>query len=65
MMLEEVGEKTLPLHWLRGVCMTQPGLAALVIGKGSGDVATLAATDGFIEMPPHANHAGPWPYFAW
>jgi molybdenum cofactor synthesis domain-containing protein len=64
-MLEEVSEKTLPLHWLRGVRMTQPGLAALVIGKGSGDVATLAATDGFIEMPPHANHAGPWPYFAW
>lgn len=64
-MLEEVSEKTLPLYWLRGVRLTQPGLAALVIGKGSGDVATLAGTDGFIEMPPHANHAGPWPYFAW
>lgn len=64
-MLEDVSEKTLPLYWLRGVRMTQPGLAALVLGKGSGDVATLARTDGFIEMPPSADHAGPWPYFAW
>ncbi|WDQ16133.1 molybdopterin molybdotransferase MoeA [Rhodopirellula sp. P2] len=64
-MLREIGDKTLPLHWMRGVRMIQPGVAELVLGKGSGDLATLALTDGFIEMPPHASHAGPWPYFAW
>ncbi|KLU01422.1 Molybdopterin biosynthesis protein MoeA [Rhodopirellula islandica] len=64
-MLDEVGDKTLPLHWMRGVRMIQPGVAELVLGKGSGDLATLALTDGFIEMPPHANAPGPWPYFAW
>ncbi|MFG0264200.1 MAG: molybdopterin molybdotransferase MoeA [Rhodopirellula sp. JB055] len=63
--IQEIGEKTLPLHWMRGVRMIQPGVAELVLGKGSGDLATLALTDGFIEMPPDANHPGPWPYFAW
>ena len=63
--LTEVGTKTLPLHWMRAVRIVQPGLAELVIGKGSGDLVSLAQSDGFIEMPPHANHAGPWPFFDW
>lgn len=63
--LDAVGEKTLPLHWMRAVRMVGPGLARLVIGKGSGDLVSLAHSDGFIEMPAHANDVGPWPYFAW
>ncbi len=63
--LEDVGQKTLPLVWLRAVRMTRAGRAELVIGKGSGDLVSLAASDGFIEMPPNANHPGPWPFFAW
>ncbi|MCC9655105.1 molybdopterin molybdotransferase MoeA [Rhodopirellula halodulae] len=63
--LRELGPKTLPLHWMRGVRLVEPGVAELVIGQGSGDLASLALTDGFIEMPPQANHAGPWPFFAW
>ncbi|TWU16481.1 molybdopterin molybdotransferase MoeA [Allorhodopirellula heiligendammensis] len=63
--LDDVGQKTLPLIWLRAVRMTRPGRAELVIGKGSGDLVSLAASDGFIEMPPGANHSGPWPFFGW
>lgn len=63
--LNEVGEKTLPLHWLRAVRLSSAGRANLVIGKGSGDLVSLAASDGFIEMPPEANNPGPWPFYAW
>lgn len=61
--LTQVGGKTLPMHWMRAVRMVEPGLAELVIGKGSGDLVSLAQSDGFIEMPANANHVGPWPYF--
>lgn len=63
--LEHVGLKTLPMIWLRAVRLTAAGRAELVVGKGSGDLVSLAGSDGFIEMPPDANHAGPWPFFAW
>lgn len=63
--LTEIGDKTLPLHWMRAVRMTGPGEAELVIGKGSGDLVSLAQSDGFIEMPADANDLGPWPFFAW
>ncbi|TWU02029.1 molybdopterin molybdotransferase MoeA [Neorhodopirellula pilleata] len=63
--LEDAGSKTLPLHWMRAVRMIGPGLAELVIGQGSGDLVSMAQSDGFIEMPANANDEGPWPYFAW
>lgn len=63
--LTEISDKTLPLHWMRAVRMTGPGEAELVIGKGSGDLVSLAQSDGFIEMPAGANDLGPWPFFAW
>jgi len=64
-LLNDVGPKTLPLHWMRAVRMIGPGLAELVIGKGSGDLVSMAQSDGFIEMPANANDVGPWPYYAW
>lgn len=60
-MLQDPGEKTLPLHWMRPVRLRHDGAAELVVGQGSGDLASLALADGFIEMPPHATGAGPWP----
>jgi len=63
--LADTGGKTLPLHWMRAVRLTAVGRAELVIGKGSGDLVSLAHSDGFIEMPPHANAPGPWPFYAW
>ncbi|MCM2371622.1 molybdopterin molybdotransferase MoeA [Aporhodopirellula aestuarii] len=64
-MLDEIGPKILHLHWMRAVRMSGPGRAELVVGKGSGDLVSLGASDGFIEMPPNANHPGPWPFFSW
>lgn len=63
--IENAGGKTLPLYWMRGVRLTDRGSAVPVIGKGSGDLVTLAQTDGFIEMPPGASGEGPWPYWSW
>lgn len=63
--LDEFGSKTLPLHWLRLVRMVAPGQVVLVPSQGSGDVVSLAHSDGFIHCPPGADHAGPWPYFGW
>lgn len=60
-----MGPKTLPLHWMRAVRLVGSNEAELVIGKGSGDLVSLAQSDGFIEMPPQADSAGPWPYFTW
>jgi len=64
-LLEDAGGKTLPLHWMRGVRMIASGVATPVVGRGSGDSVSLAATDGFIEMPPGATGKGPWPYWSW
>lgn len=63
--LIDAGQKTLPLHWMRGVRLMDNGTATPVVGKGSGDLVTLAQTDGFIEMPPNAIGEGPWPYRSW
>jgi len=63
--IESPGTKTLPLHWLRGVRLLGDGMAEYVIGKGSGDLVTLAQSDGFIEMPPNATGPGPWPFYGW
>lgn len=63
--LESPGSKTLPLYWMRGVVLTADGMAKPVVGKGSGDLVTLAQTDGFVELPPGATGEGPWPYWGW
>ncbi|MEM9644701.1 MAG: molybdopterin molybdotransferase MoeA, partial [Planctomycetota bacterium] len=63
--LVDSGQKTLPLHWMRGVKRVGVGTATPVIGQGSGDLVALARTDGFVEMPPNATGEGPWPYWDW
>ncbi|EMI56264.1 molybdopterin biosynthesis protein MoeA [Rhodopirellula sallentina SM41] len=63
--LTDIGSKTLQLHWMRAVRLNGIGTAELVVGKGSGDLVSLGASDGFIEMPPGAHHEGPWPFYAW
>ena len=58
-------DKTLKLWWHRLVRFVEPGVAELVPGKGSGDVAAASCSDGFIEIPPGAQGAGPWPCWPW
>lgn len=59
------GSKTIPLHWMRLVRLTEHGTAEAVISQGSGDLVSLGQSDGFIETPPGTADEGPWPYYAW
>ena len=63
--LNDPGERTLPLHWMRLVTIGTDGNANLVPSKGSGDLVSLAASDGFVEQPPESKGAGPWPFWNW
>lgn len=57
-------EKNIGLHWFRLVKMGAEG-AELVQSKGSGDLASLSQTDGFVHFPPNCHGAGPWPLYLW
>jgi molybdopterin molybdotransferase len=57
--------KTLDLVWFRLVSLAEDGSAALVSNQGSGDVASLGVSDGFIEVAPGKITAGRLPYFDW
>ncbi|MEX0886389.1 MAG: molybdopterin molybdotransferase MoeA [Phycisphaeraceae bacterium] len=63
--LVDADDKTIPLWWHRPVRMTAPGEAELVATMGSGDVASTARSDGFIELPPDTAGKGPWPCWPW
>ncbi|MEZ6087186.1 MAG: molybdopterin molybdotransferase MoeA [Pirellulaceae bacterium] len=64
-MLEDAGDRTLPLHWFRLVTIDDAGKARLVPSQGSGDLVSLATSDGFIEQPPNSLGAGPWAFWNW
>ena len=55
----------LPLWWFRPVRLVSPGRAELLRGMGSADIVSAANSDGFVEIPPHSQGAGPWPFWRW
>ena len=63
--LENPSEKRLDLWWHRPAFRTGPASARVLETMGSGDVPAVAASDGFIELPPGESGPGPWPFFAW
>jgi len=67
--LNETDGKTLRLWWYRPVKLatddTSTGSAQLVQSRGSGDFVNTALSDGFIEVPPHTDTCGPWPFWNW
>jgi molybdenum cofactor synthesis domain-containing protein len=63
--LENAGDKTIPLHWLRLARFTNHGTVEAVQSQGSGDLVSLGHSDGFIELPPGASGDGPWPLYRW
>ena len=63
--LENSGNKSIPLTWLRLVKLVENGVAEPVITQGSGDLVSLGNSDGFVEVPPQQNGEGPWPFHAW
>ncbi|MCG8648189.1 MAG: molybdopterin molybdotransferase MoeA [Pirellulales bacterium] len=63
--LDQAGEKTIPLHWMRLVRLIDDGLAQPVLSQGSGDLVSLGQSTGYVELPPGASGEGPWPYRPW
>lgn len=63
--LENPDDRRLDLWWHRSVRLTGPGTASLVDVASSGDVASAASGDGFVEIPPNQGGPGPWPYYSW
>lgn len=63
--LDNPDTKTLSLTWHRPVRLTVPGRAVLLPSRGSGDMVSAAASDGFVEVPPGAAGQGPWPFYPW
>lgn len=57
--------KSLHLWWYRLARLSSDGKAEIVVTKGSGDVVSLARSDGFVEIPPGRDAPGPWAYFGW
>ena len=63
--LQNAGDKTLPLHWMRLVRLVDDGVAEPITSRGSGDLVSLGKSTGFVELPPGKSGEGPWPYFQW
>lgn len=57
--------RCIDLWWHRIVRLVDDGLAELVESRGSGDLVSAAAADGFVEIPPGAGGTGPWPFRGW
>jgi molybdopterin molybdotransferase len=55
----------LPLWWFRAVRLVSSGRAELLRSMGSGDLVSAANSDGFVEIPPHHQGDGPWPFWPW
>ena len=63
--LTNPGKKTIPLHWMRLVKLTDHAVAEPVLSKGSGDLVSLGQSTGYVEILPGASGEGPWPYYRW
>jgi molybdopterin molybdotransferase len=63
--LSNADGKRLNLWWHRPVRIGGLAIAELIPGMGSGDVASVARSDGFVEVPPEQAGEGPWPFYPW
>ncbi|MDZ4849641.1 MAG: molybdopterin molybdotransferase MoeA [Pirellulaceae bacterium] len=57
--------KVLDLIWYRLVKLVDNGKGELLDSHGSGDLVSLALSDGFVEVPAGQSGPGPWKYFSW
>jgi molybdopterin molybdotransferase len=63
--LQAADEKRIDLIWYRLVTIAADGRVCLSQTQGSGDVVSLAQSDGFVELPPGRSGTGPWPLTMW
>jgi molybdopterin molybdotransferase len=57
--------QTISLWWHRPVRLGGGGTASIVESRGSSDVVAVAASDGFVEIPPGSSGEGPFPFYRW
>lgn len=58
-------EKTLDLVWFRLVNFKEPGIAEILSNQGSGDLAALGRSHGFVEIPAGATSNGSFQFYDW
>ncbi|XZE44586.1 molybdopterin molybdotransferase MoeA [Pirellulaceae bacterium SH467] len=58
-------EKKLPLLWFRLVTQSEQGTLAVERSQGSGDIASLASSIGFVEIPPGESTTGTRLFYPW
>ncbi len=58
-------DKQLNLHWYRLVKLDEDGRAVYLDNRGSGDLISLAQSDGVIELPAGSSGPGPWRWLSW
>ena len=61
----DADSKTLHLQWYRLVKLNSQGGLHFVGNQGSGDVAALGHSDGFIEVPAGETSSGNMLFYAW
>ncbi len=61
----EADDKQIDLIWYRLVRLDSSGRARLVESRGSGDLVSLGASHGVIEVAAGQSARGQWPLFAW
>jgi molybdopterin molybdotransferase len=63
--LSNPDSRKLDLLWYRLVRLCDDGTAELLDSKGSGDLISLAQSDGFVEVEAGHSGAGPWLMRTW
>ncbi len=57
--------KTIPLTWYRLATLNRDGTVNLIDTHGSGDLISLANSDGVVEIAPDCHGRGPFPWYPW
>ena len=57
--------KTIDLTWFRLVSINPDGKAHIIASQGSGDIASLSRSHGFVEIPPGEMGIGFRNYYPW
>ena len=57
--------KTIPLTWYRLATLNMDGTVNLIDTHGSGDLISLANSDGVVEISPGCHGPGPFPWYPW
>ena len=64
--VQDAKGKTLHLWWYRPVRLNTDGVAEVLATMGSGDLASVASSDGFVVVPPHEKaDAEPRTFYRW